>query len=327
MAKTKCNSKASLLKILEIDAEYKDNSFPSLLKIINNLDDYYLSYPIKKADKRKLRWIDAPLGELKELQYKILYKFLYNFNTHPAAVGFKIGTSVKESANTHLGNKVILTMDITNFFNSIKMPMVFRLVAALSNRLLDKNNIDRKKLTDADHNKLHAETHIITHLLCFKGQVPQGAPTSPALANLIARRLDTVLAKYSEDQGMTYTRYADDLTFSHPDKTYDIGKNIKIVEKVIKEAQLQTNYKKTRILRPHRRMLVTGVVINEKLGVPKYKWRNLRARIHNIKKGGSSISLKEYQQIRGYCEWVRNLNPSRGAQLIQELGKIPLLNS
>ena len=90
--------------------------------IVCNMSDYYLSYPIKKSDKKKLRWIDAPLGRLKELQYHILYNMLYKFAPHDSAVGFRTDQSVKTGAERHLGNKVVLTMDISNFFNSIKYP-------------------------------------------------------------------------------------------------------------------------------------------------------------------------------------------------------------
>ena len=111
--------------------------------IIHDLPEHYLSYPIKKSDKKKLRWIDAPLGRLKELQYHILYNLIYNFAPHDAAVGFRTEQSVKTGAERHLGNKVILTMDISNFFNSIKYPQVVRLFAGLSIRLVDPE----KKLT------------------------------------------------------------------------------------------------------------------------------------------------------------------------------------
>lgn len=296
--------------------------------IITNQSDYYLSYPIKKSDKKKLRWIDAPLGRLKELQYNILYNMIYKFAPHDAAVGFRTDQSVKTGAERHLGNKVILTMDISNFFNSIKYPQVVRLFAGLSIRITDPE----KKL---DFNKVEWNGEIppgrnyfgVAALMCYKNQLPQGAPTSPAIANLYAMGLDAQLNKLAKQRGMVYTRYADDMTLSHPDKGYNIGQHVQDVIDVCQCYRLRVNHKKTRILRPHRRMLVTGVVINDKLAVPKYKWRNMRARLHNLVKENKSLSAHEYQKIRGYCEWIRHLNPKRGDQLLETLSKIPWKNS
>ncbi len=295
--------------------------------IIRNLDEYYLSYPIKKSDKRKLRWIDAPLGRLKELQYNILYNIVYKFKPHKAAVGFRVGMGVDTGAKMHLNNNVLLTMDIQNFFNSVKAIYLARLVGGMHRRLLKRNEVveqtphKQESLYFADH------AHAIVMLCCYKGQLPQGAPTSPALANLFAMRMDGRLQKVADKNGMVYTRYADDITFSHPDKNTNIGQYAQVVEQVLDSEGLCVNYKKTRILRPHRRMVVTGVVVNDKLGVPKYKWRNLRAKIHNLSKNNTNITVKEYQQIRGYCEWIKSLNPKRGNQLITQLSKIPLQSS
>ena len=296
--------------------------------IQKNIHDFYLSYPIKKADKRKLRWIDAPLGRLKEIQYNILYNIIYNFTPHKAAVGFRVGMGVHTGAERHLNNKVILTMDIENFFNSVKIPYLYRMIMGMSHRLV-KRGIIQEITPDNTHAEIDYGNmaHTIAYLCSYKGQLPQGAPTSPALANLFASKLDGVLQRFADKEGMVYTRYADDITLSHPDVNFNIGNYITPIEETLAHAALRPNYKKTRILRPHRRMVVTGVVINDKLGVPKYKWRNLRARIHNIKRDYNTISVKEYQEIRGYCEWIKVLNPKRGKQLINQLCKIPLQTS
>ena len=195
---------------------------------------------------------------------------IYKFAPHDAAVGFRTEQSVKTGAERHLGNKVILTMDISNFFNSIKFPHVVRLLAGLSLRLLDPD----KKLRNSSRD-IHEEQGIkglnyfgVAALLCYKNQLPQGAPTSPAIANLYAMGLDAKLNKLAKRFGMVYTRYADDMTLSHPDKSYRIGQHVDDVIDACKSYSLKVNHKKTRILRPHRRMMVTGVVINDKLAVP-----------------------------------------------------------
>jgi hypothetical protein len=236
---------------------------------------------------------------------------------------------VHTGAEKHLNNNVLLTMDIKNFFNSVKIQHLARLIAGMSHRLIKRKIIKETIYLEDDlaHGQVMSEAQLICVLCCYKGQLPQGAPTSPALANLFAMRLDGALQTCADANDLIYTRYADDITLSHKDSKLDIGKYVQVVEHQLEANGLKANYKKTRILRPHRRMVVTGVVINDKLGVPKYKWKNLRAKIHNLKRDNRHISLKEYQQIRGYCEWIKLLNPTRGQQLVSQLSKIPLQGS
>ena len=311
----------SILKRLKLDAKDID-------PILNNIHSYYLSYPIAKSDKRKLRWIDAPLGNLKALQYKILYNIVYKIRPHDAAVGFRINRSVKTGAARHLGYKVILTMDISNFFNSIKMPWVHRILNLCAYRALNvKQTIHPMEIDNTADFIQIIDANYLAQICCYKNQLPQGAPTSPAIANLYAMQMDSRLKALSDAHDLIYTRYADDMTFSHADPKYDIGRLIKTIEAIVKEHSLKLNHKKTRILRPHRRMNVTGVVINDKLGVPKYVWRNMRAKLHNLVKENQTITLLEYQQIRGKCEWIKSLNQKRGDQLLKKLSNVHLINS
>jgi len=294
-----------------------DETEESISTLIEDADNLYLSYPIKKRNG-KFRWIDAPLSPLIDIQRKILYKILYKFKQHKCCVGFTKNKSVRDGANIHLGSKALLTMDLQNFFNNIKTPAIYGLLdhMAYKFRLTSKSKKDRIEMD---------ELQKIARVLTFKGQVPQGAPTSPALANLVAYKLDMALEKLAMENGCTYTRYADDLAFSNTDQHFNIGSLISKVKKAIESKGFALNYKKTKIRRPHNRMTVTGVVINDKLTVPRWKWRNFRAQLHNLKMENTSISLEQYQQLRGYAEWIRSLHPTRGQQFITELGKIPLV--
>lgn len=288
------------------------------VNLLNNLktnkSEYYLSFPIRKSTGN-LRWIDAPIPELKQIQQKLLHQFLYKFKPHPAAMGFIKGLGVKDGADKHLGNKVILTLDISNFFGSIKTNSIYRLFHYLLKRAETLNLIE-----------IQNEQNILNYLVevtTYKGQLPQGAPTSPALANLFSNFIDKKLQTLADKNQLVYTRYADDITFSHKNKSFDIGKLIPDVTTIIEGHGLKVNEKKTRVVRPHKRMVVTGVVINDKLGVPKYKQRNFRAQLHNLIKNNVSISLEEYQQLRGYTEWINHLNSKKGEFFLQQLGKIP----
>jgi len=282
--------------------------------IISDQGKNYLSYPISKKSGKK-RWLDAPLDELKEIQSRILYSFLYNFSAHDAAVGFVSGIGVADGALRHLGRDALLCMDLSNFFNSIKTANVYKLGFSLFNRY---------KKIEPSFTFTREDLKVFVKLVTYKGQLPQGSPTSPALANLYCIALDHNLSTYSEIHGLLYTRYADDLTFSHSDKSEKMGTHIKPITEFIEMADLKVNPKKTRIRKPNQRMSITGVVVNKKLSVPKWKWRNFRAKLHNINRDQKTISLEEYQQMRGYCEWIKSLHPVRGNQFLTQLGKMTL---
>ena len=282
--------------------------------ILKNRDDNYLSYPISKKSGKK-RWLDAPRDELKAIQTSILYNFLYKFKAHDCAVGFVSGMGVPDGAERHLGQQAILCMDISNFFNSVKSANLYKLIFHLFNRY---KNFEKDFVFDK--NDLQNFINLVTH----KGQLPQGAPTSPALANLYCMQMDTDIATIAELNNLIYTRYADDLTFSHPDKKHRMGTYISEVTNIVSQYGLKINKKKTRIRKPNQRMSVTGVVINQKLSVPKWKWRNFRAKLHNILKENQKVSLEDYQQMRGYCEWIKSLHPKRGNQFLTQLGKMTL---
>jgi len=281
--------------------------------IIMNKKNHYLSYPILKANKKN-RWIDAPQEELKSIQVAILYKFLYRFRPHGAAVGFRKNYGVATGAKRHLGNKVILCMDLSNFFHSINFNHVIREITYLGSKL---------KQREPDFQFTTNTAIILAELVTYKYRLPQGAPTSPALANLICMKMDIALQTFSKKRGLVYTRYADDLTFSHPAKNYEFTiEDISEIIGIIKTQGFKLNYKKTRIMRPHRRMSVTGIVINDKLGVPKWKWKNLRAQLFNLLKDSNKLSSKDRQVLRGQIEWINGLNPSRGKQLLTAFGKV-----
>jgi retron-type reverse transcriptase len=285
--------------------------------ICDNITDYYLSYPIRKSNG-KLRWIDAPLDELKDIQKRILFKLLYKFSPHPAAVGFIAGIGVKDGVKRHFGNRVLLCADISNFFGSIRTNEVYRLMHHLLRTLLDREWIDLGSLSFGEARE------ILVTLTTYKGHLPQGTPTSPALANLFSINMDHRLQELADLHGLIYTRYADDITFSCENKTYNIGQLIPQISDIVREFKLTLNKDKTRVMRPHKRMTITGVVVNDKLGIPKYKRRNFRAKLHNLIRDDVAINEKELQQLRGYAEWIRNLNEGQGNFFLQKIGRLRL---
>lgn len=283
-----------------------------LTTITDNIENYYLSFPIKKSNG-KLRWIDAPQATLKAVQHSILTNLVYKFKTHNSAFGFVRGRSVKDCAQVHIGAKVLLCADISDFFYSIKLDEIYRLLTFLL------NNFSKGKIVYS-----REDMEILVKLVSYKKSLPQGSPVSPALANLFCFPLDKQLLNLAEKNKLTYTRYADDLSFSTNDSTFLIFKIIPEIATQLRQFGLKMNPSKTRILRPHRRMVVTGVVINKKLGTPKWVWKNIKAELHNLNKNKITITAERQQKLRGKIEWIRTLHPIRGNKLLAELGKIVL---
>lgn len=124
------------------------------------------------------------------------------------------------------------------------------------------------------------------HVALGDRQLPQGACTSPAITNLLCRRLDARLTGLAKAAGATYTRYADDLVFSHPDSAHWTGHLMTTVENILKEEGYVLNEEKTRVMRPQHRQVVTGVVVNEEPHISRKDLRNFRAFLHHCETDG-----------------------------------------
>lgn len=277
--------------------------------------ELYLSWPIKKRSG-KLRWLDAPVDSLKRAQEILLQTVLYTFEPHPSAVGFRPGLGIIEGPIKHFGAAVLLNIDLKDFFNSIKQPDLINASSFLAGNLESLGLIKDKE----------AAATTIRNLCLFKGRLPQGAPTSPAMSNIVCYPLDKELSDSCKRVDITYSRYADDMTFSSKDKNVDMKKFLdETVRPILEKYSFAViNSEKTRILRKHRRMTVTGVVINDKFGIPKWKAKNFRAHLHNLIVSGETINNAHYQKLQGFIAWMTSLNPTKGALLQQELKKIPL---
>jgi len=278
----------------------------TLENITKNITRYYVTYKIRKRSG-KMRRIDAPQDPLKQIQFDIMNKVLYLFKAHPIAHGFVKSRSPVSNATVHVGKKYILTIDIKDFFNSIhgaKITDALRWLLKLQN-----------KFTFTDEDCL-----LISQILCYNGGLPQGSPASPVMSNLVCLGLDKRLLHIAQNHSAEITRYADDITAS---SDIDNLKAVQLeIDTVVRLFGLRPNTKKTRHLRYYQRQMVTGIVTNKKLGVKKDRWRNLRARIHNLIRDKTEITKEEFQQMRGYIEWIKNLNPQRGNQLISQLSLV-----
>jgi retron-type reverse transcriptase len=221
-------------------------------------DALYHSWPLPKR-KGGTRLITAPKPLLKALQRAILHAFFENLPLHAAATGFRKGISIADNARPHVGKPVVVNVDISGFFSNTRFPLIAR---AIENALPKYLSIESRRL--------------VTDICSYNGVLPTGAPTSPAIANLVLLRADRAIGKVAARHDITYTRYADDLTFSG-----EVPLSIlPFVREVLNGLGYQLDQKKTNIFRKGRRQVVTGLVVNQKVSVPRLMRRKLRAAVH-----------------------------------------------
>jgi RNA-directed DNA polymerase len=282
--------------------------------VIYNKKSYYFSYPIRKKNGT-YRYIDAPTGILKKWQKIINQEILYSYGPHPISYGFAKNRNPKKAAEVHVGQKTILSIDLKNFFNSIKSNKVERLLRYLNK----KSPVGGKKASPFTINA-------IVEILTVFDKVPQGAPTSPALSNLYMLGTDRLLKQYCDIRGYKVTRYADDITISN-NGDLPVKAVLQDVIGFLRGTGLKVNSKKVRVKRSSGRMVVLGIVVNEKTNIPRESWRNFRALLHNAKVTQRPIDKLEQQQIRGRLEWYKTLNQKRGEQFLKEYGQLNFINT
>src|SRR5262245_56443734 len=219
-----------------------------------------------------MRTILSPAPQLKAMQRRILRLLLARLKVHPCATGFERGHSIVTNALPHVGQDVVIRLDIQNFFTSTKADRVkayFREIGWGTNAC-----------------------EILTNLCTYEKGLPQGAPTSPRLSNLLNFNLDARLAGLAEKRGLSYSRYADDITLSgsigtEGSKQQRINDVIHLVKFIVEEEGYDLHEeKKLRIHRRHDRQLVTGLVVNQRVNLPRATRRRLRATEHRLKKTG-----------------------------------------
>ena len=265
-----------------------------------DVDSLYYVFPIDKGNNRK-RWISAPKKELKHLQNTLLHNILYKASVHDSAHGFVPNRSIVTNARPHIQKNWVANFDIHSFFPSTKIQAV--------NEAIQKN-----------FDFSHAFSSLLAKLLTLKGELPQGAPTSPHLANLVMWDVDTMLQKYSKENRLTYTRYADDLTFSGANIPRSIQNDIR---DILSPFGYNLAYKKSKILGQHKRQMVTGLVVNEKLNLPRPMRKKLRAIIHDIKTNGMEHALGRsdlnFDQLLGHISLQHMWSPQRAQEQLMEL--------
>jgi RNA-directed DNA polymerase len=321
---------ADLRKLLNIKST---NQLGYFLLASDHKDGPYTTYTIPKRDGSD-RKICAPKKQLKWVQRQILRHILSQVPPHPAAHGFVNGRSTVSNATPHVGAELVVKFDLKEFFPTVHYFRVIGLFASLG---YPTGNC---MFGTADESNQVAP--VLARLCCYTPDpkkwgtavLPQGAPTSPAISNLMCRRLDARLAGLAEANKGTYTRYADDLTFSFPKaEGLNLGRFRWWVDQVCQQEGFTVNQEKFRVIRNSQRQVVTGIVVNEKLQVPRELRRELRAILHNCEKTSVGEQAKQHprfkgntgafaQYLRGIAAYLNMVQPEHGAEMLRRVNEI-----
>ncbi len=271
----------------------------AIRKYIAFAEHYYLTYGIPKKRGGE-RLIAQPSRELKAIQSWLLRNILDRLSSSDASKGFELGTSIRDNAYPHIGSNVILCLDIEDFFPSIPANKVYGVFCSLGYT---------KSISSA-----------FTSICTYKGFLPQGSPASPKLANLVCSKLDSRIQGYAGKRGMTYTRYADDITLSCQ-SVKKIDKAKSFVQTIIRDEGFRVNKDKIRLLGLRRKKSVTGLVVSlNKVGVGREVYRELRVKIHHLFTGKAD----NYDHVNGWLSFICGVDDATYKNLstyITELSK------
>jgi len=280
---------------------------PSLVFVLSqNTTKYYKKHIIPKRDG-STRLIFEPSYSLKLVQRWLLEEILYNIPVSNYTFGFMKGSSnpLRLNAAMHKDNIFIFKMDMKNFFPSIKKDKIYFL------------------FNEVGYNPTMA--NILANLCTLDGMLPQGAVTSPCLANLVCRHLDKRISKYCEKREITYTRYADDLTFSCNSKAH-LKSIFPVIKTIINSEGFELNEKKTRFLTPKVRKTVTGITLSGgELKAPKEMKQKVRAMIHKMIVTGDYTKASK---VKGYIAYISSIESEylfKIKSYIQSFEKKPII--
>ncbi len=276
--------------------------------LMHRPERHYARFSIQKSDGKRERAILSPKKKLKAVQRWIHSEILapaLHSSASPCAHGFLPARSILTNASAHVGQEIVVRFDLRDFFPTITRRRVFGLFHAFG------------------YSRLIAGT--LAQLTTVNGKLPQGAPTSPAISNLICRKLDKRLAGLAKRFHGNYTRYADDLTFSGGNEfKLNLPTFIPRLKEILADEDFSLRADKTRFSRKGARQLVTGLVVNRGLSIPREERRRLRAILHNAKKAGSLASQNRANHpnfpdhLRGRIAFLGSVQPDKAIKLAEQ---------
>ena len=261
------------------------------------------------------RLISAPHKKLKAAQHWILEKVLEPLTFAEQAHGFVPGRSTVSNAVPHVGAAVVVNVDLRDFFPTV----TYRRIKGMFRKLGYSEEVGTVLALLCSEPDITTTELDGTRYFVARGprRLPQGAPTSPAITNVLCRKLDRRVAGWAKKHGFTYTRYADDLTVSAKDRGAPVGRMLAFLRYVTADEGFAVHPDKVRVVRSGRRQEVTGVVVNERPGVPRDELRRFRALLFQIEKDGPAnkkwgTSSDVLAAALGYASYVAMVDRARG---------------
>jgi RNA-directed DNA polymerase len=291
---------------------------------------HHYHYLLKHKAHGGVRLLEAPQATLKALQRQVLGGILNHVPPYyTAAHGFVRGRSARTYAAEHVGKRVVLRMDLEDFFptiSGVRVQALFRTMGypeAVADTLggLCTTITPRTVLRTARWPSVTAAQLRTAQQLYARPHLPQGAPTSPALANLCAHRLDCRITGLADWAGAVYSRYADDIAFSGgSDVARHIARYATQIAVIANEEGWQVQHRKTRIMRQGVQQRLAGIVVNAHPNVPRRDYDALKAVLTNCVRHGQDTQNREQHpdfrsHLAGRVAWVRSLNETKGQQL------------
>jgi RNA-directed DNA polymerase len=252
----------------------------------------------KTPTSPKLRPIDNPIGKVKVFQRRINRRILRRLD-YPAylCAGVK-GRSLLDNARIHLSSPVLATLDIRSFFPSVSNIQVYKVW---------------REVLDCSPRIASA----LTKLTTFERHLPQGAPTSTLLANLVLFSVDRTIREECLRRGVRYSTWVDDLAFSGEDAREVIG----VAVKALSGAGFSVSHRKMKVMGAGDRKVLTGLLLGKQPGVLPQRLSNLRSGIHKLRTGKVPLSLQEryVRSPRGSINFVGLISQQKARPLHEEL--------
>jgi hypothetical protein len=258
--------------------------------ILSRLKNHY--HPRKKKKNGKIRTLNVPSESLMLLQRKIVRHILSIIPLPECVHGGVQEKSTKKMAALHVGQRVVFKMDLDSFFPSVKPWMV--------KAVLMQKGIGEQAAA------------VLTALTTFGNELPQGAPTSTALANLILGKMDARLSTVCHQHGFAYSRWVDDLIFSGSMRllTFRV-----LFNRIVEDEGFRAKPAKVKTMLRHERQEIVGLVVNTKVNLPREKRNEIRSDVITALKTKDDVDNK----LEGKARWYKSVNENRGACLVRKI--------
>lgn len=281
-------------------------------------DMHYVSR-LKRKRNGGERLIEAPKSRLKSIQTRILRCILDRVPVSDDAHGFVRGRSPLTHARVHVGAVRVLSIDLANWFLSIHFGRVQAQFLRMGFPIAVATLLAELCTTTQ---RTHLPREPQARCLARELHLPQGAPTSPAIANRVVSRLDRRLHAYAAARGWRYSRYADDLVLSSPEDHGESAMRAALprIAAIIEDEGFRVRADKLALRGRHQRQKVCGIVVNEKPNLDRRSFDLLKAQLHAFQLGREQSSeglAREQlrQRLTGQLAWLRQLHPQRAARL------------